>query len=134
MIKFILWDFYGVLYFPAKDELNAEILEFIENNNKQYGFGIVSAIQSDLSDWLQERKVKRYFQFIKTTEELGLPKTDPGLYETVLNSFELKPAEVLLIDDSAENLNAAKAAGLQTMRYAKTKPFAEQIKEFGIKG
>ena len=129
MIKFIIFDFYGVLYFPAKDHLNTEIFEFIEDNNKKYGFGVVSAISTDLSGWLQERKVKRYFQFIKTTQELGLPKTDPGLYEMVLASFELKPSQVLLIDDSAENLNAAKLAGLQTLRYAKTKPFKQQISQ-----
>ena len=128
MIKFVIWDFYGVLYFPEKDELNVEIFEFIEDHNKKYGFGIVSAINTDLSSWLQERKVKRYFQFVKTTQELGLPKTDPGLYEMVLASFELKPDEVLLVDDSTENLNAAREAGLQTLRYAKTKPFATQIR------
>lgn len=133
MIKFIIWDFYNVLYFPAKDQLNTEIFEFIEDHNKQYGFGIVSAINSDLSEWLQERKVKRYFQFVKTTGELGLPKTDPGLYETLLASFELKPDQVLLIDDSAENLAAARQAGLQTLRYAKTKPFAPQLAEVGVK-
>ncbi len=127
MIKFVIWDFYGVLYFPDRDKLNTEIFEFIEDHNKKFGFGIVSAINTDLSGWLQERKVKRYFQFVKTTLELGLPKTDPGLYEMVLASFELKPEQVLLVDDSAENLNAAKQAGLQTLRYAKTKPFAVQI-------
>ncbi|MBA3678705.1 HAD-IA family hydrolase [Candidatus Saccharibacteria bacterium] len=127
MIKLIIWDFYGVLYFPAKDELNSELFEFIEDHNKQYGFGIISAINSDLSEWLQQRKVRRYFQFVKTTSELGLPKTDPGLYETVVAGFGLKPNQVLLIDDSAENLNAAREAGLQTLRYAKTKPFLQQI-------
>jgi HAD superfamily hydrolase (TIGR01509 family) len=47
----------------------------------------------------------------------------------VLASFELKPSQVLLIDDSAVNLNAAKLAGLQTLRYAKTKPFKQQISQ-----
>jgi len=128
MIKFIIWDFYGVLYFPAKDQLNSEIFEFIHHNNKKYHFGIVSAINTDLSGWLQDRKVKSYFQFVKTTQELGLAKTDAGLYEMVLASFELKPSQVLLVDDAAENLVAARQAGLHTLRYAQTKPFSSQIK------
>ncbi|MEI8072955.1 MAG: HAD family hydrolase [Candidatus Saccharibacteria bacterium] len=128
MIKFIIFDFYGVLYFTNKDELNPDILKFMDNNNKKYNFGVISAIQSDLAGWLKEKNAQKNFKFIKTTGELGLPKSDPGLYQMVLASYKLKPSEVLLVDDSAENLSAAKQAGLLTLRYTQFRSIEEQIK------
>ncbi len=133
MIKFVLWDFYNVLYFPRTDQLNTELIEFIEDHNKKYGFGVLTAVNSDITNWLQERKVKRYFEFIKNTTELGLPKTDPGLYETVLNSLGFKPNQVLMVDDLSENLVAANEAGLLTLKYRKTVPFSKQLNEANIK-
>ncbi len=133
MIKFVLWDFYNVLYFPRTDQLNTELIEFIEDHNKKYGFGVLTAVSSDITYWLQERKVKRYFEFIKNTTELELPKTDPGLYEMVVNSLGFKPNQVLMVDDLSENLDAAKKAGLQILKYRKTVPFSKQLSEASIK-
>lgn len=133
MIKFVILDFYNVLYFASNDKLNTEIIAFVEGNNKKYKFGVLSAVSSDLQSWFKQRKIDKHFVFIKTTGELGLQKTDPGIYEMVVNGLSLKPSEVLMVDDSEENLVAAQEAGLITMRYAKTKPFLEQIKKAGIK-
>jgi len=131
MIKFVLFDFYNVLYFPKSGEFNTELFEFIEDHHKKYGFGILSAVNADLGDWLQQHKLKQYFQFIKTSTELGLPKTDPGIYEMVVNGLELKPTQVLFVDDLTENLVAAAGAGLLTLKYAKTKLFLNQMQEVG---
>ena len=37
-----------------------------------------------------------------------MSKAEPDVYEMVANSFELKPEEVLFIDDLSENIAAAK--------------------------
>lgn len=132
MIKYILWDFYNVLYFPRTHELNKDLIEFIENQNNRLEFGILTAVNTDLTDWLNTNGIKHYFEFVKNTKELGLPKTNPGIYEMVVNSLGFKPNQVLLVDDLSENLAAASAAGLQTIRYRKTKPFTEQLAEAGI--
>lgn len=127
MVKFIILDFYNVLYFAAEDKLNDQIFEFIKQNSREYKFGVLSAVNSDLISWFKERKIENNFVFVKTTAELGVSKTDPGIYEMVVNGLEFKPNQVLLIDDSKENLLAANEAGLETMQYFKTKPFIEQI-------
>jgi len=132
VVKFIILDFYNVLYFASSDKLNTDILEFVKAN-KKYKFGVLSAVSSDLQAWLRERKIDHNFVFVKTTAELGLPKTDPGIYEMVINSLDIKPSQVLMVDDSTENLSAAEEAGLLTLRYFKSKPLSLQIKQSGIK-
>ncbi len=129
-IKLILLDFYNVLYFPREEEINQEIVEFLQSNNQTYLFGLLTAVHIDIEEWLKQRQLKNYFQFIKTTEELQVSKNEPDVYEMVANSFELKPEQVLFIDDLPENISAAKKAGLQTLLYKPTQSFTEQLKEF----
>lgn len=133
MIKYILWDFYNVLYFPRTHELNSDLIEYIKSQNNRLEFGILTAVNTDLTDWLNTNGIKNYFEFVKNTKELGLPKTNPGIYEMVVNSLGYKPSQVLMVDDLNDNLLAASAAGLQTLRYRKTKPFAEQLAELNIR-
>ena len=47
-----------------------------------------------------------------------------------VNGLELKPKEVLLVDDSAENIAAADEAGLKTLKYIKSKSFGKQIGDY----
>lgn len=130
MIKFIIFDFYNVLYFASDDKLNIEIFDFIQSNNKKYNFGVLSSVHSDLATWFKDRNLDNSFMFVKTTAELGMPKTESGVYEMVVNGLELKPREVLLVDDSAENIAAANEAGLKTLKYTKSKSFYKQISEY----
>ncbi|MFO0863030.1 MAG: HAD-IA family hydrolase [Candidatus Saccharibacteria bacterium] len=129
-IKFILFDFYNVLYFPRENRINEEIIEFLQTNNRKYGFGLLSAVHIDLENWTKERKLNQYFQFVKTTEQLEVSKSEPDVYEMVANSFALKPGQVLFVDDLPENISAAKKAGLQTLLYRPTQSFSKQITQF----
>ena len=130
MIKFVIFDFYNVLYFASDDKLNIEIFDFVQNNNEKYDFGVLSSVHSDLAVWFKDRNLDKSFMFVKTTAELGVPKTEPGVYEMVVNGLELKPKEVLLVDDSAENIAAADEAGLKTLKYIKSKSFGKQIGDY----
>lgn len=126
--RFILFDFYNVLYFPKTREFNKDIFSYIVEHNKSISFGVLSAVNADLADWLEKQDYKQYFQFIKTSTELGLPKTDPGIYQMVVSALEMKPQQVLMVDDLSSNVAAASEAGLQTLRYVRSKPFQEQMK------
>ena len=44
--------------------------------------------------------------------DLGMVKTDEGFFPTVLDKLELDPQEVIFIDDSGLNLQAARNAGI----------------------
>jgi glucose-1-phosphatase len=49
------------------------------------------------------------------SHEIGHRKPDPEAYEFVLNENNLKPSEVLFIDDSIQNIEAADKLGLKTI-------------------
>ena len=55
-------------------------------------------------------------QFTKTyySHKMGLRKPAKECYEAVLNHERLRPEETIFIDDSLQNIEGAKSAGLQT--------------------
>jgi HAD superfamily hydrolase (TIGR01509 family) len=48
----------------------------------------------------------------------GLVKPDPRIFELFLTRFGFSAAEVLFIDDSERNVAAARALGMEAIRYA----------------
>jgi len=56
-----------------------------------------------------------YFDKIYFSHEIGLRKPGKEAYEYVLKENNLSSSETLFIDDSLQNIDAAKALGLQTI-------------------
>lgn len=47
----------------------------------------------------------------------GVAKPDPRIYDIAIGRFHLDPAQMLFVDDNACNVLAARAAGLQAVRF-----------------
>lgn len=59
----------------------------------------------------------RHFHGVYSSSELGFAKPEPEFYEAVEKDLELKPEALMLIDDQAYNVAAAKARGWQAYHY-----------------
>ena len=49
--------------------------------------------------------------------EAGVAKPDPAIYRLFLERFGLEPAEIVFVDDSAANVAAARALGIESIRF-----------------
>ena len=80
--------------------------------------------------WLDEHLPElREFDLVMMSNEVGLLKPDPAIFETALDLLNVTPAQALFIDDIAENVAAARAlgiAGLVHTDWAITRPQLEQ--------
>lgn len=59
----------------------------------------------------------RHLAGIIVSGEVGLLKPDPAIYRLLLRSYDLDPARCLFIDDSAANVDGARAVGLSALRF-----------------
>ena len=125
MIRAIFWDFYGVI--NIEGHLNPEVAEFIKLSNGKYVFAILSASNKDLHPWLEQNNINEYFDLVQITKELGISKTDPNFYNSALNKLNIKPDEVLFVDDIESYLNVAKVLGINTLLYDSTQKLSSQI-------
>ena len=155
MIKAILSDFSWTILFP-KDKsyqgtLNGLHAQLLENKRETYQFFDYFEINQELLDFYQSLKpeysiniftsgivqehpqVKKIlepiFDHIFSAKHLNLSKNDPKTYLLLALKINLKPKEILFIDDQEKNLQPAQEAGLQTLLFKNDPSFLTKIKK-----
>lgn len=68
-----------------------------------------------------------YVDGIHYSAELGSRKPDPAFFQSVSARVRLKPAELLLVDDTIENVRAAEAAGWMSVHWTGELRLAELL-------
>jgi FMN phosphatase YigB (HAD superfamily) len=48
---------------------------------------------------------------------VGVQKPDPAIYHIVLERLGVAPAEVIFVDDFVQNIETARALGMQTLHF-----------------
>ena len=85
-------------------------------------------------DVLRQRKVptKKIFDKMFFSNQMHLAKPDALAFQEVLKKLKVKPSEALMVDDRAENIQAAKALGMRGIVYKDAASFAKQIKKYEL--
>ena len=69
---------------------------------------------------------------VTVSGEVGLIKPDEAIYNLHADTFGLTPAATLFIDDSPPNVEGAKAAGWQSVRYLDTETLKSDLRRLGV--
>ena len=72
------------------------------------------------------------FDGIVVSGEEHLLKPNAAIYHCLLERYNLQPEESIFIDDNADNVAAAKAVGMESVRFADAATLVQQLAEFGI--
>lgn len=104
-----------LLDFPKKR------LEFLKQlqREKKYKLLLLSNTNELHIKWI-EVNVAHYFEFkncfdgFYLSHEIGMRKPNSEVYDFILQKHQLQPEEVLFIDDTKENTDAAKKLGIKT--------------------
>jgi len=92
-------------------------LEILKNNNKRLGV-FSNDRQVGLEAVLNYMNIKHLFEYIETSESIGIEKPDPNVYNHILNHFGLPPHLVTYVgDDPKRDIVPAKVMGLKTVLY-----------------
>jgi HAD superfamily hydrolase (TIGR01509 family) len=116
MIKAIIFDFFGVV--EKEGEPNEVLLTYIRAKLKpQYKIGIIS---NAAADWIGEILAKEdieLFDDIVISYKVGVTKPNPAIYELSLKNLGVQANEIAFIDDIEAYCIAARALGMQAIRY-----------------
>ena len=72
------------------------------------------------------------FREILVSGEAGITKPDPAIYALALTRFGLAPGEALFVDDRAENVAGAEAAGFVGHLFAGAEPLRDALAGHGL--
>ncbi|MGE0831595.1 MAG: HAD family hydrolase [Simkaniaceae bacterium] len=99
-------------------EFNEELFTLIDTLKAQgYTVGLLSNQVASLSEVYQKSHRLDPFDPLILSWEVKVAKPDLAIYHILLKEIDLKPEEILFIDDKEENLQAARALDIQTIYY-----------------
>lgn len=70
-----------------------------------------------------------YFSGILISAELGLAKPEPAIFDYLLSHYRLDAAQTILIDDSQDNIDGAREAGLQAIHFNGVENCRQQLQQ-----
>ncbi len=72
---------------------------------------------------------RKFFNEVFLSYEMGLWKPDYAIYRKVLDATGYPPSEVLFLDDNADNIEAAKDMGIQTIKINPPESFVDILEK-----
>jgi putative hydrolase of the HAD superfamily len=102
---------------PGVWALYPEARPVLDALHGRYRLGIVSNFDRRLYPVLEHLGIRRYFDTIVISSELGIDKPDPRIFTAALATLGVTPAETIHAgDDPLQDWRAAEAAGLHPYR------------------
>lgn len=109
------------------------MIEIVRSLQQQ---GLITAILSDQSDWLDLLDSRyhffQYFNAVFNSYHLGKTKRDATVFAEVLQELKVEAGEALFVDDNIDHIARAVAAGLQTCLFEGRASFLEKFRELGL--
>ncbi len=98
--------------------IRPEVIKYVE---KIKSSGLVTAILSDQTNWLDEINQRtpfyHHFDYVFNSFTLKKGKRDPSIFRDVCLTLGLKPDEVIFVDDNMGNIERALSIGLRVVHF-----------------
>jgi FMN phosphatase YigB (HAD superfamily) len=109
--------------------LNEKLLELLAQLKEKYSIYMITEGNIQNHPQLREKLASAfdYDKFV-STGSLGLDKKTPEAYGYVTKMLGVSPKEILFIDDSEANIDAANQQGLQTILFFSEDQVVTQLK------
>ena len=129
----VLFDVYGVSF--VGNRLNKPLLEGVQPFRAH---GLDVAFASNMASFQKPMfwnviGLKNYGERILCSGDLNVAKPEPGFYSRVAAELGVSPESILFFDDSARNVEAARACGWQAFIYTDVETTLKQIEiSYGV--
>ncbi len=120
------------LYDEFNKNLDYEVLEFTKELKKKYKLYILTDTIIINKGIGEDGLVSRHFDRVFKSYEEGLKKPEPEAYLNVLEKTNLKPDEVIFIDDTKYIVEAAKKLGIKSIHYSGLNNLKNELKKLGV--
>lgn len=121
MFKNIVFDFHGVILNREATELDEEILKTISSlKEKGYSLHIFTNTKLDFLHKIDEKKPFLHL-FESIVSCIDFLKPNEEAFKALIQSLGCNPREILLIDDTQENIAVAKEFGIMGILFTNKK-------------
>lgn len=124
------WDRWEEMFSGAIPETEAVIEDLARRGVPQFGLTNMAA-----DSWPPIRAMSPAFShlsYVLVSGEHGLIKPDPAIYRLLCDKVGMAPHELLFVDDSVRNVEAAAALGFHVHCYAEPAGLKETLRRAGL--
>ncbi len=105
-------------YLFDADHLNHELVNIVKKLKKNYKIGLITNTGNEYMDeFLFKPGLDKLFDCLVISGSEGLRKPDPKIYMLAAERLQLKPEEILYLDDHPDRISPAAALGMQVLLY-----------------
>jgi epoxide hydrolase-like predicted phosphatase len=116
--------------FFAGDRVDGELIEFIRDLRPRYQTGMITNAWPETRDWIEnEHQIGDAFDLIVISSEVGIAKPHPQIYHHFLERMGIRPGEAIFIDDFIENVEGARAVGMESVHFRGPADIVQRIAE-----
>ncbi|MDO8587108.1 MAG: HAD-IA family hydrolase [Armatimonadota bacterium] len=99
------------------EELMPGAIDLLEILSRKFKLGVIANQPRGVVERLEQRGIRQYFSVVIASEEVGVAKPDPRIFEIALEAAKCPPAKALMIGDRIDNdIRPAKLLGMKTIR------------------
>ncbi len=110
-----------------------EILAIPQRLKKRYTVALLSNLTDEMMRHIvNTHALRKKFHRLFFSNRVGRLKPEPEMFRHALTRLHAEPAETLFIDDSKENIIAARALGMQTLHVKSPRRLIADLKRLGI--
>ncbi|MBI2609728.1 HAD family phosphatase [Candidatus Giovannonibacteria bacterium] len=112
----------------ASASIDQRMVDFITVLKRQYKVALLSNFPKGIEDYLAERfHIEHLFDAVVSSYNIQKKKPSLDAYRYASDQIALKPEECLFVDDSENNVLAAKEAGMRGLVFKNFEDFKEQF-------
>ena len=115
--------------FFAGDVTDRGLLDFMRGLRKTVKVGLISNAWSGLRPWIVSQKFEDAFDVMIISAEVGVTKPDARIYQVALEQLDMAPAETVLLDDFIQNVEGARAVGMQAIHFTQPEQALDELKQ-----
>lgn len=114
----------------SKRQLNKDVLQLMKSLQDQYQIAILSnAGDKSRRLMVDTYQLDHYVDEIIISAEEGVIKPDPQIFAIAMARLGAEPGTSLLLDDTLENIVAARAYGMKAVHFMNTKQAIQEVCE-----
>jgi len=118
--------------YRAHEAINTAVLDLISQLQGRYKLAVLSNSPPGLEDWLDEWQILDLFDIVFCSGDEGVVKPDPKAYMTTLERLGVVPQAAVFIDDAIDNVEAARALGMQGIHFSTAETLVTELKALRI--
>jgi putative hydrolase of the HAD superfamily len=111
----------------ADENINANVLKLIQKLHGRYRLAVLSNAPPGLSQWLADWRILDFFDLVFCSGDEGVVKPDAMPFEVTLERLGVQPGEAVFIDDTMENVEAARKLGLHGILFTTAEELEDEL-------